>query len=143
VTGYATAFFFLPIHVLTHRFAPTDPAPPISSFGPSELDFEYVKVALQSWPIRSALLYGPLVLGVALHAADGFAVLWSTWAPKSKNLLLLSAARRRRQRRALASAAVFPVLMGLVVVAREPLFVFASAMERYRAALRHSFVYRL
>jgi hypothetical protein len=138
-TGYAVALFLLPVHVLTHRFAPTDPVPPISSLGPSELDYEYVQAALQGWPVRSTTLYGALVLGVALHAADGLAVLWSTWAPKSKQLLLPA----RRARRALAGAAALPVLTGLVVIAREPLFAIASTMERYHAALRHSFIYRL
>jgi len=140
-TGYAAALLLLPIHVLTHRLAPADPAPPISSLSPSELDYEYVKAALQGWPVRSVALYGALVLGIALHAADGLAVLWSTWAPKSKPRLLRPPARRAR--RALAGAAVLPVLTGLVIVAREPLFAFASAMERYGAALGHSFVYRL
>ncbi|KAI0258981.1 hypothetical protein BC834DRAFT_908806, partial [Gloeopeniophorella convolvens] len=48
-TGYVVAFFFLPAHFITHRLAPADPAPPISSLGPSELDYEYVK-ALVEWP---------------------------------------------------------------------------------------------
>jgi hypothetical protein len=144
-TGYAAALLLLPIHVLTHRLAPADPAPPISSLSPSELDYEFVKAALQGWPVRSAVLYGALVLGIVLHAADGLAVLWSTWAPRSKlkPQLLLLRPSARRARRALAGAAVLPVLTGLVIVAGEPLFAFASAMERYRAALGHSFVYRL
>lgn len=137
-TGYAAALLLIPIHVLTHRLAPADPAPPISSLSPSELDYEYVKAALQGWPVRSVALYGALVLGIALHAADGLAVLWSTWAPKSK-----TKPPARRARRALAGAAVLPVLTGLVIVAREPLIAFGSAVERYRAAIRHSFVYRL
>jgi hypothetical protein len=140
-TGYAAALLLLPIHVLTHRLAPADPAPPISSLGPSELDYEYVKAALQGWPVRSGALYAALVLGIALHAADGLAVLWATWAPRARPRLLMP--RGRRARRALAGAAMLPALMGVVVVAREPLFAFASAMERYRAALGHSFVYRL
>src|SRR5216683_283200 len=135
-TGYTVALFLLPVHLLIHRFAPADAAPPISSLGPSELDYEYVKAALHGWPARSAVLYGALVLGVALHAADGVGVLWSTWAPKLKGKMELPG---RRARRALAGAAVLPVLTGLAVVAREPLFAFASTMERYRAALTQSF----
>ncbi|KAI0263761.1 hypothetical protein BC834DRAFT_827096 [Gloeopeniophorella convolvens] len=135
-TGYAVAFFFLPVHFITHRLGPADPAPPISSLGPSELDYEYVKAALAEWPSRSAMLYSVLALGVALHAADGIKIMWSTWAP---NLKL----PERRTRRALAAAGVLPVLTGLVVLAREPLLAFASTVERYHAALKHSFVYRL
>jgi hypothetical protein len=82
------------------------------------------------------VLYAALVLGVALHAADGLAVIWSTWAPKVK-------LPGRRGRRALAGAAVLPVLTGLVVIAREPLYTLSFTVERYRASLAHSFVYRL
>jgi hypothetical protein len=87
------------------------------------------------------VLYGALVLGVALHAADGVGVLWSMWTPKLKAKMMELPGRRAR--RALAGAAVLPVLTGLAVVAREPLFAFASTMERYRAALTQSFVYRV
>ncbi len=38
MTGYATAVILLPVHFYTHRLAPSDPAPPISSLSPSELD---------------------------------------------------------------------------------------------------------
>ncbi|KAI0303335.1 hypothetical protein B0F90DRAFT_1610424, partial [Multifurca ochricompacta] len=115
VTGYATALFFLPIHVITHRLAPADPTPPISSLSPSELDYEYVKAALRGWPVRSTLLYTALVFGVTLHAADGIAVMWSTWAPESKLI------PGRRVRQILTGATVVLVLNGLAVVAREPL----------------------
>ncbi|KAI0258613.1 hypothetical protein BC834DRAFT_910723, partial [Gloeopeniophorella convolvens] len=60
-TGYAVAFFFLPAHFITHRLAPADPAPPISSLGPSEFDYEYVN-ALVERPGRSAMLYSILAL---------------------------------------------------------------------------------
>jgi succinate dehydrogenase/fumarate reductase cytochrome b subunit len=136
VTGYATAFFFLPIHILTHRLAPADPAPPIASLSPSELDYEYVKAALSGWPVRSKVLYAALVVGVAWHAADGFGIVWSTWTPNLET-------PGRRARRALAYAAVMPVLTGLAVLAREPLFTLVSTAVRSRAALTQSFVYRL
>ncbi|KAI0285219.1 hypothetical protein BC826DRAFT_973049, partial [Russula brevipes] len=76
---------------------PASPDPPISSLSPSELDFEYVKAALRGWPVRTTVLYGALVLAVALHAADGFGVIWSTWGAKAK-------LPRRRARQALAGA---------------------------------------
>lgn len=135
VTGYAAALFLLPVHAFTHRLMPADPAPPIASLSPSELDYEYVKAALSGWPRRSTVLYATLVLGVALHAADGLGILLSTWAPDLK-------APERRARRALAGAAALPVLTGLAVLAREPLFAFASMVTRYRAALTHSLIYR-
>ena len=140
VTGYTAALLLLPVHIYTHRLAPSEPAPPISSLGPSELDYEYVKAALHGWPARSTALYVALVLAVALHAADGVGVLWSTWVRRQTKTKKLPG---RRARRALAGAAVLPVLTGLAIVAREPLFAFASMPERYRAALTHSFVYRL
>ena len=46
VTGYAIAFCILPVHFITHRLAPADPAPPISSLGPSPLNYEFAKAAL-------------------------------------------------------------------------------------------------
>lgn len=136
VTGYATMFCILPVHFITHRLAPADPAPPISSLSPSELDYEYVKAALSGWPRRSIVLYSVLVLGVALHAADGIGIIWSTWVP---DLRLPG----RRARRVLAGIAVVPVLTGLVVLAGEPLYAFVSMAARYRAALTQSIVYRL
>lgn len=136
VTGYATALCLLPVHFVTHRLAPSDSAPPISSLGPSELDYEYVKAALSGWPRRSIVLYSALVLGVALHVGDGIGIIWSTWAPGSKF-------PGGRARRALAGAAVIPVMTGLAVLAREPLYAFASMAARYQAALTQSIVYRL
>ncbi|KAH8991575.1 hypothetical protein EDB92DRAFT_1798155 [Lactarius akahatsu] len=136
VTGYVTAFCFLPVHLITHRLAPADPAPPISSLSPSELDYEFVKAALSGWPRRSTVLYSVLVLGVALHAADGIGIIWSTWSPGLK-------LPGRKARRALTGAAIVPVLTGLAVIAREPLYAFASMAARYQAALTQSIVYRL
>ncbi|KAH9034003.1 hypothetical protein EDB83DRAFT_2296363 [Lactarius deliciosus] len=136
VTGYVTAFCILPVHLITHRLAPADPAPPISSLSPSELDYEFVKAALSGWPRRSTVLYSVLVLGVALHAADGIGIIWSTWSPGLK-------LPGRKARRALAGAAIVPVLTGLAVIAREPLYAFASTAARYQAALTQSIVYRL
>lgn len=129
VTGYASAFLFLPIHVITHRLAPLSSLP-----SPSELDYEFVKTALHGWPVRSTVLYTALVLGVALHAADGLGIIWATWAPKK--------VPGRRARRALAGAAMLPVLTGLAVIAYEPLYAFSFTVARYRTSLAHSFVYR-
>jgi hypothetical protein len=133
VTGYASLFLFLPIHVITHRLAPLSSIP-----SPSELDYEYVKTALLGWPVRSTVLYSSLVLGVALHAADGLGIIWTTWAPK-----MVAKLPGRRARRALAGAVMLPVLTGLAVIAWEPLYAFSFTVARYRASLALSFVYRL
>jgi hypothetical protein len=55
----------------------------------------------------------------------------------------LEAATSAQARFALAGAAVVPVLTGLVVLAREPLYAFVSMAARYRAALTQCIVYRL
>jgi hypothetical protein len=77
------------------------------------------------------VLYTALVLGVALHAADGLGIIWTTWAQK-----MVVKLPERRARRAFAGAAVLPVLVGLAVIAREALYGFSDS-------LAHSFVYRL
>ena len=133
VTGYASALLFLPIHAFTHRLAPLNSIP-----SPSELDYEYVKTALHGWPVRSTVLYTALVLGVALHAADGLGIIWTTWVPK-----MVAKMPGRRARRALAGAAMLPVLTGLAVIAYEPLYAFSFTVARYQASLAHSYVYRL
>jgi hypothetical protein len=51
-----------------------DPTTSVSSIGPSGLDYEFVKATLHGWPVNSTVLYGALVLGVALHAADELGV---------------------------------------------------------------------
>ncbi|KAI9437794.1 hypothetical protein BJY52DRAFT_1196330 [Lactarius psammicola] len=118
VTGYATAFFFLPMHFVMHRLVSPDPAPVISSLSPSELDYEFVKAALSGWPRRSTMGRDYLVYtGLGPEAAGA-------------------------QGETPASVAVVPVLTGLAVFAREPLYALASMGARYRAALTQSIVYR-
>lgn len=68
-----------PIHFLNHRYNPTDPSLPISSLGPAELDYEYVKLALQEYPGRSWFGYAALTACVAWHAAEGMSIVWNTW----------------------------------------------------------------
>jgi len=84
------------------------------------------------------VLYTALVLGVALHAADGLGIIWTTWAPK-----MVVKLPGRRARRALAGAVMLPVLTGLAVIACEPLYAFSFTVARYRASLALSFVYHL
>jgi hypothetical protein len=52
--------------------------------GPSELD-ELVKTGLQTWPIRSWLLYGGLILSTTVHFVDGMTIIWNTWLKEDAN----------------------------------------------------------
>ncbi|KAI0312115.1 hypothetical protein OF83DRAFT_689318 [Amylostereum chailletii] len=135
LTGYAAALVLLPIHYLTHRIYPTDLTPAISSVGPSELDYEFVKTALHTWPVRSTLLYVALVGGLALHASEGMQVMLTHVVAGARGL-------SRRARRVIAAGAVVPVLTGLLILAREPLLAFGPMASRYRAAMIQSFVFR-
>ncbi|KAF9453647.1 hypothetical protein P691DRAFT_719014 [Macrolepiota fuliginosa MF-IS2] len=138
LTGYATAFFFLPVHFLLHRYYPALPMEPITSVGPSSLDYEYIKYGLHTWPWRSWLLYAGLVSSVALHAADGAALIWSAWFKKSWGEL------SRKTRRTIAiGCVVTPVLLGLSVIAREPPMLMSFLESRYRAAYTQSDLFRL
>ncbi|KAH9890532.1 hypothetical protein C8Q73DRAFT_667400 [Cubamyces lactineus] len=137
VTGYTVAAA-VALHYFTHRIAPADPSPPIYAVGPSELDYEYVKFALQEWPWRSWLGYIGLTGCVAWHAVEGMAVIWNTWL--RPHLGDLPGTKRSRTLGALV-AGVLPVATGMFFMWREPLMVFASHAERFRAALSHSPLY--
>ncbi|KIY44643.1 hypothetical protein FISHEDRAFT_61696 [Fistulina hepatica ATCC 64428] len=142
LTGYAVMGLFLPVHYLTHRVFPSLPEAPISSVGPAELDFGFVKFALDRWPLRSTLLYAGLVLGLALHAAEGGNVIWhmrlKRFAGKWASMWPSTSTRR------LAYLLGFgaPVLTGLFYLAREPYFLSPFIAERYEAAFRMVPIYR-
>ncbi|KAJ3570118.1 hypothetical protein NP233_g4615 [Leucocoprinus birnbaumii] len=138
LTGYATIFLFLPIHFFVHRDNPSLPIEPISSVGPSSLDYEYVKYGLRTWPWRSWFLYTGLVSSVALHAADGATLIWNTWFKDGWGNL------SRKTRRAIAVGGVIvPVLLGLATVAREPPMIMSFLESRYHAAYTQSFAFQL
>ncbi|KAI0737981.1 hypothetical protein C8Q80DRAFT_1276009 [Daedaleopsis nitida] len=137
VTGYS-AVVVVVLHYFTHRVAPANPAPPIYAVGPSELDFEYVKYALQQWPIRSFVGYTALTAIVAWHAAEGMSVIWNTWIRPAFGALRAS----RGTRTAAALMGVVPVATGLFFMWQEPLMVFASHAERFRAAISNSVYYQ-
>ncbi|TCD67984.1 hypothetical protein EIP91_011653 [Steccherinum ochraceum] len=139
ITGYSVFLFFLPIHFLNHRVYPADPSPPIYEVGPSELDYEFVKVSLQTWPWRSWFLYGGLALCVAWHAAEGLKIIWNT------SLRDIYGAWRSSTRRRIigVTLAVVPVLTGVYVMSQEPIYAFSSLAARFRHALYHSFMYRI
>ncbi|KAJ7671539.1 hypothetical protein DFH06DRAFT_1320335 [Mycena polygramma] len=141
ITGYVNMLFFLPIHFMAHRAHPMNPAPPVHALGPSELDFEFVKYGLANWPWRSWLLYGGLVAGVVLHAADGERFLFNTYLGGSMGRIK-AAARKRLLAIGLGLLAI-PVLSGVFVMSREPLMVFASTAERFQASFTQSPIYRI
>lgn len=134
-TGYLTLFLFLPLHYLTHRIYPTISAAPIHSFGPAELDYEFVKTGLQTWPLRSWFLYIGLVSCVALHSVEGISLITATKfgkavVPKSKRKLV-------------SLIAGIPVLTGLFFISRETVWALTSSIEGYVAAFSESMVYRI
>ena len=134
-TGYLTLFLFLPIHYLTNRVYPTISAAPIHSFGPAELDYEFVKTGLQAWPFRSWFLYIGLVGCVALHSVEGASIITATKfgkaiVPKSKRKLA-------------ALLASIPALTGLFFISREAVWALTSSLEGFVAAFSESMVYRI
>ncbi|OCH88234.1 hypothetical protein OBBRIDRAFT_795435 [Obba rivulosa] len=138
LTAYA-AVLIVPLHFLIHRVYPADPLPPVDAVGPAELDYEFVKAALNKWPWRSWLAYIALTTCVAWHAAEGMSIIWNTWL-KGTTGNWKSGAKRRA---VAAVLTITPVLTGIFVMAREPPMVFASTAARYHAAMRKLFYYRL
>ncbi|KAI0696551.1 hypothetical protein C8T65DRAFT_710555 [Cerioporus squamosus] len=133
ITGYSAAIF-VAFHFFTHRISPSDPAPPIYSVGPSELDYEYVKFALHEWPWRSFVGYIALAAVVAWHAAEGTAIIWNTWVRPTFGVLHQTV----RSRAVGAALGVLPVATGLYFMWQEPLMVFASHAARFKAAFAQS-----
>lgn len=134
-TGYLTLSLFLPVHYLTHRIYPAISDAPIHSFGPAELDYEFVKTGLQIWPLRSWFLYVGLVGCVVLHSVEGISIITKTQfgeavVPKNK-------------RRLVSFLAGIPVLTGLFFISRETVWALASSMESYVAAYSRSAIYRI
>ncbi|KAF9557187.1 hypothetical protein CPC08DRAFT_640593 [Agrocybe pediades] len=148
LTGYATLLLFLPVHYGTHRAFPTLETPPIYGVGPAELDYEFVKTGLKTWPVRSCILYGGLVLSTTLHFVDGMTIIWNTWIKPAVEKAQVSVStwkretRSRRMWMALGCIAL-PTLSGLLALGREPMMTFSSMMSRYSAVFLSSFVYRI
>jgi len=142
LTGYASFFIFLPIHFLTHRQYPTLESSPIYSVGPSELDYEFVKTGLQTWPIRSWFLYGGLILSTTVHFVDGMTIIWNTWLKKDANASWKRNTCPTRMVLGIGAIAL-PTLLGLYALAKEPMMTFASMANRYRAVFMSSFIYRI
>jgi succinate dehydrogenase/fumarate reductase cytochrome b subunit len=134
-TGYLTLFLFLPVHYLTHRVYPALSDAPIHSFGPAELDYEFVKTNLRTWPFRSWFLYIGLVGCVALHSVEGISIIART---------LYGKVIVPKKWRKLASLVVgVPALTGLYFISGEKGYALASSLESYVAALSRSVIYRI
>lgn len=133
----------LPIHFLANRFYPTIPQSPISSFGPSELDYEFVKLGLQRWPWRSAFLFVGLVGGVLVHASEGTALLWEKYIVKRANSESHREGKRRTKRMGLVSVGAALVLSGVYALSREDLVPIPSLLARMDAVYTKSLFYRL
>lgn len=143
ISGYAVFLLFLPIHFATHRDAPMLETPPIYGVGPSELDYEFVKTGLKTWPIRSALLYGGLVVLTTAHVVDGMALIWNTWLKDWLSGSRLTALKRDRRMFIGLACVALPVLTGLYALAKEPLLTFGDMASRYKAVFLTSWVYQI
>lgn len=141
ITGYSVALVYLPIHYLTHRAYPSTPTSPINSVGPGELDYEFVKHGLHTWPVRSWLLYGSLTIFTAFHLAIGSAMIWNKWMKPLLPSVPIGSAKLRT--RLVLGGLALPALTGLFFLSREPTMAFSSTLKRYTAAFMTSSVYRI
>ncbi|KAF5324656.1 hypothetical protein D9611_004164 [Ephemerocybe angulata] len=141
VTGYAVALLYLPVHYLTHRVHPAQEAAPILAVGPSELDFEFVKHGLQTWPVRSWLIYGGLTMLTVFHMSFGAGIIWNRWM---KPLLpTVSIGSTKTRNRLVFGGLALPALTGLYFMSKEPVLTFSSTLTRYTASYLTSSIYRL
>ena len=130
------ANFLVPKHYLIHRVFPRDPSPPIDGFGPSQLDFEFVKFGLAQYPIRNWIVYSALAITLSVHMSEGMQIMLRRTVKGAKTL------GKRSGRRILASAIFLPVLSGLFIMSREPVMAFANTALRYQAAFEKHPLYR-
>lgn len=126
---------FLSIHVITHRVLPSDAAPPVLALSPSELNFEFVKVGLSAWPVRSWALYTGLVFCGFAHAFEGWNVVLKRWGGGE--------GIGKTTRRILAGVGIWTVLSGLTVLNKEPLSLLQSTFSRINSSYLGSVVYRI
>jgi len=116
------------------------PSPPILEVGPSELDYEFVKVGLHKWPWMSGVLYAGLVGSIAVHMTDGISVIYNKWLRGSGSNIMNKLGQRDRWLLK-ASFIVIPVLSGLYFIAKEPPMLFQSMAERFETVYMQSGVY--
>ncbi|PAV19390.1 hypothetical protein PNOK_0432400 [Pyrrhoderma noxium] len=132
----------LPVHILIHRFYPSDPSPPISSLGPGQLDYSFVQYALQNWPIRSTILYMALTSATIMHAIEGSSLLWKRYFtnPRSHSE---ENVQKGRNRRFIGIAGILATLSGLFTLWMEPIAMpLPSLLTRFDAILRNSLLFR-
>ncbi|KAK1224544.1 hypothetical protein PQX77_012556 [Marasmius sp. AFHP31] len=131
----------LPMHFLSHRYIPSLPSEPISSLGPSELDYQFVVYHLRKFPILSWTLYSTLLLGTIVHAAEGAVVLWNSWKPEQR---LAQRGEARRVRLGVALLAFGgPVLSGVYILSRELPFLLKAMSTRFDAVFERVPGYQL
>ncbi|KAH9978456.1 hypothetical protein BJV74DRAFT_780633, partial [Russula compacta] len=138
-TGHACALFLFPIHIFTHRLVPVDPAPPISSLTRPSSNFEYVNAALHGWAARSTMALRRARSRRRLACCRrirGRCGPPGLQRPRRRKL----PGRRARTGNSQAGRCC-RFLTGLAVIAREPLFAFASTVARWRAVFAQSFLY--
>ena len=133
------ALAFLAIHLEKHRLRPSIPVPPISTLSPSELDYEFVKYGLQTYPLWAWVTYGGLVITMLYHTSEGAVIVLRGWTAKSKTKTKreselaswwgLSTVGRRR---AMAGVGL-SILTGLLVLWIEPLEASTRMLARYAA----------
>ncbi|KAJ7284530.1 hypothetical protein C8J57DRAFT_1288759 [Mycena rebaudengoi] len=140
LTGYAKPTLLPPVHFMTHRVLPTNPAAPIFALGPSELDFEFVKYGLATWPWRSWILYGGLVVGAALHAAEGARLMSKTYFRASSGRITTPP---RKRFWGIALAVAVPVFSGILLMTMEPVMIMSSTAQRFQASFTQSPLYRI
>ncbi|KAJ3996606.1 hypothetical protein F5050DRAFT_75860 [Lentinula boryana] len=148
-----TALLILPIHFGIHRVLPTTPNPPVLSLGPSELDYSFVQYGLQRWPARTWAMYLVLVVAVITHAIEGSRVLMGslyqgpsvalseTQAIKKTLNNFVVSNNSKIYRRLLAVALTLPILSGLYVLYKEPLYLFSDMGRRLEGAYQLSWIY--
>lgn len=153
-TGWLLATALIPVHIVLHRLNPANATPPVLSLGPSQLDYEFVKVGLAVWPIMNWTLYSTLVVSAMLHATEGVVVIFRYWGRRAGSADTQAStgpeAKGRRQRstryafvkNASASAGISTVLGGLALIATEPLNVSRAFMARIEASFMLESMFR-
>lgn len=134
------ALAFLAVHVEAHRLRPSLPEPPISALSPSELDYEFVKYGLQTYPLWAWVTYGGLVFAVLYHASEGAVIVLRAWAAKVRTKRESGFASSwglstMRRRRAVAVTGI-SILTGLLVLWLEPLEAGTRMVTRYSAVYK-------
>ncbi|KAI6150211.1 hypothetical protein EDD17DRAFT_1491945 [Pisolithus thermaeus] len=159
ISAYAALFLFVPIHVATHRLLPAEAdalvwsssGANLDALGSSELDFEFVKTAIKTWPWRNWILYTGLVGSVLVHAVEGASIIYMRYirgrvalpsqpSPRGSDRGLT---RGNRRTIVIAGVAALLVLTGLWVVSREPTFAPSSVVRRCQVTMMGTWVYRM